>query len=222
MWSDMDLVVLVEDCAERSFVEEHFAIVERLGTLLTAFRADHFGEPRLLICLYDEPLLHVDVKFMAFKDAQSLRYPAEVVWARREEPELPGAASPMPPDPQWFADRLPGWAHYMGVKLGRGELFEAMNSLEFLRSRFLAPMISIEAASTPRGFRRLEELSSSRLPQLALTYCAYNRGEILRAAEVGYALAQSLLDSVGSDVERHAHAESRALSFLRKAASQPP
>ena len=101
-------------------------MVARLGSLLVAFRADHFREPRLLICLYDTPLLHVDVKFVAARDLLPLRTPAVVHWSR--EPLVlvtePVKASAF--DVQWCADRLPGWVHFPAIKLGRGELFEVL------------------------------------------------------------------------------------------------
>lgn len=213
-WSDLDLVVLVDDAAERTFTGQHFVVVQRLGTLLTAHRADHFGEPRLLICLYDAPLLHVDLKFMAVKDAGTLRYASELLWSRGEPPQLPAPAPPPTPDLQWYADRLPGWAHYMGTKLGRGELFEAMASLEFFRARFMVPLITIEAGRAPRGPRRLEETGSPRLGDLRRTYCPCDRGEILKAAELAFGMVQALLDALGG-VRRHAQAEARAVGFLR-------
>lgn len=214
IWSDLDLVVLVEDSAAVALTGEHFAIVERMGTLLQAFRADHLGEPRLLICLYDAPLLHVDVKFMAYKDVHTLRYAAEVLWARSIRPDLPGPAPATEFNVQWCADRLPGWAHYLGIKIGRGELFEALNSLDFLRTRVLAPLIALEAGTTPRGLRRLEETRSPRLASLARTTCAYDRAAIAAASGAAIALACSLLDAVGPNVERNRRAEQRVMTFL--------
>jgi hypothetical protein len=36
----------------------------RFGNFLSGFTGEHVGEPRVLICLYDNPLLHVDIKFL--------------------------------------------------------------------------------------------------------------------------------------------------------------
>ncbi len=219
-WSDLDLVVLVEDVAEVALAQEHFEIAARLGTLLQAFRGDHVGEPRLLICLYDAPLLHVDVKFMANKDASTLRYPAEVLWARAAPPELPAPAPAKAFDLQWCADRLPGWAHYLGIKIGRGEWFEALNSLDFVRTRVLAPLIAREVGATPRGVRRLEETRSPRLEWLARTVCTYDRTEIATASKEAMLLAWSLLDAAGPGVNRNRPAEERALGFLNEVAER--
>ncbi len=220
-WSDLDLVVLVADEAERALWDEHVAIVGRLGPLLSAFRADHFGEPRLLICLYDAPLLHVDVKFMAWKDAPTLTYPTAVAWSRDgAAPELPPPAPAGPPrlDVQWCADRLPGWAHYLAVKIGRGELYEAVDSLDFLRRRVLAPLLALEAGVAPRALRRLEETRSPRLDALARTVCAYDAAALKAAAREGVTLGYALLDAVGPDVRRNRETERKTLQFLEELA----
>src|SRR4051794_5519980 len=63
--SDLDLVVAVFREHEASVTAERMALAERCGPLLAAFTGEHVGEPRLLICLYGPPLLHVDLKFVA-------------------------------------------------------------------------------------------------------------------------------------------------------------
>ena len=40
-------------------------LAESLHLLLAAFTGEHVGEPRLLICLYRSPLLHVDLKYVS-------------------------------------------------------------------------------------------------------------------------------------------------------------
>jgi hypothetical protein len=57
-----------------------------LGPLLSAFTGDHVGEPRLLICLYGPPLLHVDLKFVTPADL------AERVEGRRAGAEAASVA----------------------------------------------------------------------------------------------------------------------------------
>jgi predicted nucleotidyltransferase len=216
-WSDLDLIVFVDDASEAAVAADHFDIAGRIGPLLCAFRGDHVGEPRLLICLYDPPLLHVDLKFMALKDAPTLHYATEVIWARAMPPQLAEAASePSSFDIQWCADRLPGWAHYVGVKIARGELFEALNSLDFLRWRVLGPLIAVEAGSRPRAVRKLEDTKSARLKSLERTTCAYDRDAIKAAAREAFDLAWSLLDSVGIDIIRNEPAEARVTRFLQE------
>lgn len=69
--SDLDFVIVVR-------AEDHAAAMAGqvfaagLGSLLAAFGGEHVGEPRLLICLYGPPLLHVDLKFIAPGDVSAL------------------------------------------------------------------------------------------------------------------------------------------------------
>lgn len=216
-WSDLDTVVVVDDSAWEALWDEHFAVVAKLGSLLVAFRADHFGEPRLLICLYDAPLLHVDVKFVAARDLLPLRTPAEVFWSREPLALVTEPPRGAPFDVQWCADRLPGWVHYAAIKLGRGEHFEVLSTLDFLRTRVLGPLIALEAGQPPRSVRRLEALDSPRLAALARTASAYDPASLAEAARAAFALAFSLLDG-HPEVVRHRVAEARVLAFLHEVA----
>src|SRR5215813_12692708 len=67
--SDLDLVIAVEPDALAAVMNERESIARSLGPLLASFVGEHVGEPRLLICLYGPPLLHVDLKFVSLPDA---------------------------------------------------------------------------------------------------------------------------------------------------------
>lgn len=62
-FSDIDLVIAIESNHYEEVMEERSKIAEKLGSLLSSFTGEHVGEPRLLICLYGPPLLHVDLKY---------------------------------------------------------------------------------------------------------------------------------------------------------------
>src|SRR5437868_5142192 len=66
-FSDLDLVMVT---AKKIGGDKGAMIsyAERFGNLLNGFTGEHVGEPRLLICLYDEPLLHVDFKFVTLQE----------------------------------------------------------------------------------------------------------------------------------------------------------
>lgn len=59
----MDFLIVVDDKSYEEVIEERLLIVEQFGTLVSAFTGEHVGEPRLIISLYDSPILHVDFKF---------------------------------------------------------------------------------------------------------------------------------------------------------------
>ena len=62
-FSDLDLIIAVEPEGFAQVMSERQSIAASLGKLLAAFTGEHVCEPRVLICLYDSPLLHVDLKF---------------------------------------------------------------------------------------------------------------------------------------------------------------
>ena len=67
-FSDIDLVIIVGPPSIDEVMQERTRIASRLGCLVDTFTGEHVGEPRLLICLYDQPVLHVDLKFVSLAD----------------------------------------------------------------------------------------------------------------------------------------------------------
>src|SRR3989441_8785469 len=61
-FSDLDFVVVCHDEDQPALLAEARPFAQRLGQLLASFTGEHLSEPRLLICLYGPPLLHVDLK----------------------------------------------------------------------------------------------------------------------------------------------------------------
>ena len=121
---------------------------------------EHVGEPRLLICLYDDPLLHVDLEFLRLDELARRVEDPVVLWER--DAALSGVlartpATPPAVDAQWIEDRFGVRVHCVATKLGRGELFEVLSALGFLRERVLAPLHLASLGREPRGVRRLEE-----------------------------------------------------------------
>ncbi len=142
-YSDLDLVVAIEPAAAPQVMQERRQIAARLGSLLAAFTGEHVGEPRLLICLYGPPLLHVDLKFVSLPDAADRIEDPAILWERsgrltavfqQTRPVYPT------PDLQWLEDRFWAWVHYVATKIGRGELLETLDGLAFLRRQVLGPL----------------------------------------------------------------------------------
>jgi hypothetical protein len=135
------------------------AVADKLGVMLSAFRGDHVGESRLLIALYDNPLLHVDIKFLTTPECYERVEDPVVVWERdllltnilqQSSAHYPGV------DFEWIEDRFWTWVHYALLKIGRGEYFEALDFLSFLRSRVIGPLIQLKNGQLPNGVRRIE------------------------------------------------------------------
>jgi predicted nucleotidyltransferase len=183
-YSDLDLIIVVEEHAYAATRSEREALVGSLGRLLASFTGEHVGEPRLLICLYEEPLLHVDLKFVTLGDlAERVEDPA-ILWqrdARIEQALAAGQAAYPSPDAPWLERRFWVWVHYTASKLGRGELFEALHLLDYLRAVVLGPLGLQKAGARPSGVRRIETAAPELARRLEATVARYEAADCLRA-----------------------------------------
>lgn len=183
-YSDLDLVVVVEERAYAEVTSERGALAASLGRLLASFTGEHVGEPRLLICLYEEPLLHVDLKLVMLGDlAERVEEPA-VLWqrdGRLEQALAAGVAEYPSPHAGWLERRFWVWVHYTATKIGRGELFEALHLLDYLRSTALGPLGLQKAGARPSGVRRVETAAPELARRLEATVSRYEAADCLRA-----------------------------------------
>ncbi len=220
-WSDVDLTVVcaADDHAGMMVGRQDFA--KGMGRLLSAFTGEHVGEPRLLICLYDAPLLHVDMKFIRVEDVNPRVEDPLVLWDRtgRTRRELAQGAPRWPnAELGWFEDRAWIWLHYGVAKLGRGELYEALNMLTFFREQVLGPMIAKIAGRNQRGVRHLEkDVHISGL--LIRTTAVLDRDALLDAYAVSLDLYLHLHESIAGTRSGHPAREpvEAYLSMVRNA-----
>ncbi len=159
-YSDLDLVIVVRPDDYAAVMAQRAAIASGIGGLLAAFTGEHVGEPRLLICLFGPPLVHVDLKFVMAADLLRMVERPRIVWERepgRTAAVLEAAHVHWPDQPaQWFEDRIWIWLHYGAAKRLRGEFFEASAMLSYLREMVLGPMLHRRAGRPQRGVRRIE------------------------------------------------------------------
>lgn len=217
-YSDLDLVVAVEPAAVLQVMQERKPIAATLGNLLVAFTGEHVGEPRLLICLYGPPLLHVDLKFVSLPDMTTRVEDPVILWEREGQLTaiLQATAAVYPaPDLQWLEDRFWVWLHYGATKLGRGELFEALDFLAFLRFQVLGPLALLAQGRRPAGVRKVETQVPLYLPDLIRTTAPYDRLACVRALQAAAAFYQNLRQQVGSGTFTvRTEAEEAALRYV--------
>jgi len=177
-FSDLDLVLVVNDCDYESVMPQRKELASQLGELLNAFTGEHVGEPRLVICLYGPEILHVDLKFVSYKDINEKVEIPVILWEKDEcltqgfdgtEAEFPAL------DPVWLAERFWCWVHYSALKIGRRELFEGVSSIDFIRSEVLGPLLLMKHGARPQGQRRIELYATEEEQEiLRKTIAIYN------------------------------------------------
>jgi hypothetical protein len=169
-FSDLDCVLVAADDAYQAVLDDRRAIAARIGPLLHAFTGEHVGEPRLLICLYERPTLHVDYKVVTVDALRERVEEPVVVWARdaRIGAILAGSRAQWPRNaPEWFEERFWIWAHYAAMKIGRGEIFEALDGLGFLRWQVFGPLLAERAGERQYTLRRIERLGPEAVALLS-------------------------------------------------------
>lgn len=217
-YSDLDLVVVVESAALPEVRGKRAALAGALGPLLACFTGEHVGEPRLLVCLYGPPPVHVDLKFVTLDDLAVRVETPTVLWDRdgRVRIALAAGTAVWPgPDLQWIEDRFWIWVHYAAAKIARGELFEAIDFLAFLRGQVLGPLALKEASAQPNGVRRLERMAPRRARQMQETVARYDARDLVSSVRAAVALYRELRDHTGGEgLERRSDAEEAAVDFL--------
>lgn len=219
-FSDLDLVLVTTEKVSDN-KDKMLQYANKFGQLLSAFTGEHVGEPRLLICLYKDPLLHVDIKFLTLKEFESRVEDPVVLWdtngqlqevLNRTEGKFPY------PNFQLMEDRFWVWTHYVLGKIGRGEYLEAFDSLSIFRMIIFGPLLHIKNGNLPKGVRKVEMLLSNRdLVGLQSTVAAYDKQSLITVIENSIKLYQSLRKELfKQDVTWRVDAERQVLKYLRE------
>jgi predicted nucleotidyltransferase len=218
-FSDLDFIVVCRDEDQPELLTEAPQFAERLGPVLACFTGEHVGEPRLLICLYGPPLLHVDLKFVALGDVERRVEDGIVVWERDPGTVSRATAGSVPawpePDLQWVEDRFWVWVHYTAAKIGRGELFECLEACGLFRTTIFGPLLAAAHGQRPQGVRRLERYAGDAIPELEETVGDHTRQGCLRALLASIRLYRRLRDEADDgSLARRAEAEAASLDYL--------
>ncbi len=219
-FSDLDLVIVTKQKIGGN-KDKMMACAKSLGNFISGFTGEHVGEPRLLICLYDEPLLHVDLKFVTLEEFHSRIENPVILFERDKQLQnvLNNTSFKFPFDGyQWMEDRFWTWIHYMLLKTGRGEYFEAYDGFGFLRRVIFGPLLLIKNKQLPRGVRRIETvLKEKELKDLMLTNADYNRESILKALKNCVELYRKLRTELyHNTIIQNKKAEQRVMEYFEE------
>lgn len=224
-FSDLDLVLVTKHKVGGD-KQRMMAWAQKFGNVLSAFTGEHVGEPRLLICLYDDPLLHVDIKFLTLEEfAFRVEDPVILsdVFGQLDQSLRVTTAEWPTPGYQWIEDRFWVWIHYGLTKLGRGEYFEAIDFLSAIRNMVLGPLLLISQGQLPRGVRKLEQhLPDPILQQLKGTLATHDRTTILKAIHSCIELYRDLRSNLyNSDIQLQTGTEKKVLEYYDEIAELP-
>jgi hypothetical protein len=223
-FSDLDLVIAVEPSAYDEVMAARQTIAAGLGSLLVAFTGEHVGEPRLLICLYGPPLLHVDLKFVRLPDLGERVEDPVVLWQRdgRLAAVLATGVARYPvPDLQAVEDRFWVLVHYIATKVGRGELLEAADALSFVRYLALGPMALASCGAQPTGVRKLEQVVPDLAAEIGKTVAACDARSCVAALTAAVECYRRLRAQIAPPSLRcHEAAESAAVDYVREIAAR--
>lgn len=223
-YSDLDLILVTREKISNDR-KKMFSLAESFGNLLTAFTGEHVGEDRLLICLFDNPLLHVDIKFLILDEFYNRVEDPYVYWERENSlTEIISSTKSVWPelDFQWIEDRFWTWVHYATLKLGRGEYFEALDFLSYLRVNVTAPLLQIKNGNFPRGLRKAEfNIKKSDINRLTETVPSYSLNDIFTSLEKTVILYKELRESLFPDsISLHIETELKVLDYFYKIKKQ--
>jgi hypothetical protein len=219
-YSDLDLILITKKKIAGD-KEKMLGYAKSFGDFISGFTGEHVGEPRLLVCLYDNPLLHVDIKFLTLPEFYKRVENPVVLFERNNQlTDIINSTKAEWPqlDYQWIEDRFWTWVHYACLKIGRGELLEAFDFLSFLRMTVLSPLMQVKNKKLPRGLRRVEtDLNLSDLENLKITIAQYNKASIIKALDNTVSIYKSLRRKLYPDtIQLQTLAEKRSMEYLKK------
>jgi hypothetical protein len=135
-----------------------------------------------------------------------------VVWSQDDDiaAALGGAADAAGVDLAWIEARMWTWVWYTHSKILRGELYEALDALQYLRGNVLFALLAETSGVRPYGSRRAEQHVGELGPQFARTVPALERAAIMDAletiVELYLKLADPLLEQRGVECDEDARA----------------
>lgn len=224
-FSDLDLILVTKQSVS-SDKNQMLGYARMLGHFLSGFTGEHVGEPRLLICLYDNPLLHVDIKFLTLEEFHS-RIETPTLLLDKDgqlEAVIKNSQAIFPyPNYQWIEDRFWIWVHYALLKVGRGEYLEAYDFLGFLRMMVFGPLLHIKNDSLPRGVRKVETaLASTDLTSLKSTLPNYDRQSLLDSLQNAVSLYRQLRTELyPSNIQLQNETDQKVMDYFAEIQNSP-
>ena len=112
-------------------------------------------------------------------------------------------------DLRWIEERVCTWSWYIETKVLRGELYEALDALQYLRDNVLFKVLALQREERPSAARRVEARTGVWTNQFAETVPVLSRESTMNALQAIMALYQVLADPLLDRYELEISAKAR-------------
>ena len=191
LFSDIDLYVFVRDSDFESVFAERDAIARSIGPVLVRYLGDHMPSGHHQLIVWYEGPLHVDLMFRKWsetvlhwkwKGSVILKDSGNAIAQLKKESDLL-----QPPELAWeqlntLNQKFWGWVAYTFGKILRGELWEALDNIAWIRNEALLVMLAWTQNAQYEGHRRLEAKLDDHLATLFNESLCSREPESLHAA----------------------------------------
>lgn len=196
--SDVDLRLYARPETVETVVARVPELAAACGRVVALFLAEHLGIPTLTIVLFDD-LVHMDFDVISVDRAAEHNdgLPAVVLWEREPiSTALPGTyGSDLAADVRWMEARIWTWSWYIQSKVLRGELYEALDGLQYVRDQVLFRLLAFGRGDRPAGGRRAEAAVGDHVDAFARTVpTALERAALMDALRAEIDLYRRLAD----------------------------
>lgn len=161
--SDLDLELVCRSEAReealRTLINEKLTSSARI---LSQFPATHIGMPNLIINFIEAAgrLLKVDIHYLRHQPQLGQDQRVHLVQAGSfsgERPRARSSGNSLPANAlEDLYSKFSGWIWYTHTKIARGELWEATDSLDVMRTRAFLPLLLLARGLPQEGYRHVE------------------------------------------------------------------
>jgi predicted nucleotidyltransferase len=168
-FSDIDIYIVLEAGTREEVIAEHLqSVITKAGEVGTIFPATHLGDPFQIIAFYKSELpVHVDYQYQESADLAPnakgknalilLDRTGDVGRWRQACQEAEGDDEERASERlQYIEDCFWAWCWYTQAKIERGELWEARDAIEYVRTEVLVSLADMVLGLPHEGNRRLE------------------------------------------------------------------
>jgi hypothetical protein len=228
-YSDLDLQLVLEREEAEGLAGQLRDIADAAGPVVAAFTAEHVGLPNMLIVLYED-LIHADFEPVPLTQLgeRNAGLSSFILWDRDGSISSTLPVGRKHEDPAgelgWFEARMWTWSWYIQTKLLRGELYEVLDGLQYVRNNVLFSLLARHRGELASGARRVEQRLGPWADRFTATVPALTQPSMLTALRETMRLYVDMADPLleQHDVDRADRARAVVLAALDAGLSWRP